>query len=166
MKWIWNRINIIRWNEFECLCLSQTWSLLAFELSCSCMFVLFIFGKGCFELPSRFHFVTHSLGFICFHVWVWLLLPWWWRDMTMVGFWLLLVWVWGIVLKTGWALIGSHTLVSYFVAAPLCGTSVACLVFKYSAPPSLKVDCWYNTQLMDKLDFDILEPLPVGRNDP
>ena len=64
---------------------SVTWSS-CHVLSCSCMFVLFTVGKGCFELPSRVHMCTHSFRFHLFTCLSWLLLPWWWRDTIMLWF--------------------------------------------------------------------------------
>ena len=111
--------------------------LLAFWVWVAVWVCLFMSGKVCchfdfiwVHIHIRFHLLLfmcsvdcccHGDWSLCWHHHAWFLL-------------LHLVWVWGIVLNTRWALIGSHSVVCYFVAAPLSEACVACLVFKSICP--------------------------------
>ena len=139
MKW-WNSKNEFVYRKYKSLCLC-TWSFLPFEFELLSEFVCLCLGRFVAILISSGY--TFTLGFICccscvqlivvamvieaicWHHHAWFLL-------------LHLVWVWDIVLSTGSALIGSHSVVSYFVASSLSKVTVACW---WQNALSFKV-CW------------------------
>ena len=70
-------------------------------------------------------------------------------DIIMLGFCLLctLHECEALCLSAGWALIGSHSVCSYFVVVPLCDAVWLVWCLNALATPSFKVGCWFIKQV-------------------